>query len=78
MKKGKSFEEIYDLHAIRIIVDTVKDCYEVLGTIHTMWKPLPYRFKDYISVPKSNMYQSLHTTVLSSVGVPFERTKCTA
>ena len=72
MQKGKSFEEIYDLHAIRIIVDTVKDCYEVLGTIHTMWKPLPYRFKDYISVPKANLYQSLHTTVLSSVGVPFE------
>lgn len=74
MKKGKSFEEIYDLHAIRIIVDTVKDCYEVLGTIHTMWKPLPYRFKDYISVPKSNMYQSLHTTVLDKEGggIPFE------
>ncbi len=72
MQKGKSFEEIYDLTAVRIIVDTVKDCYAVLGAIHTMWKPLPGRFKDYISVPKTNMYQSLHTTVLSSYGSPFE------
>lgn len=72
MKKGKSFEEIYDLTAVRIIVDTVKDCYAVLGAIHTMWRPLPGRFKDYISVPKTNMYQSLHTTVLSSYGSPFE------
>ena len=72
MKKGKSFEEIYDLTAVRIIVDTVKDCYAVLGAIHTMWTPLPGRFKDYISVPKTNMYQSLHTTVLSSYGSPFE------
>ena len=72
MQKGKSFEEIYDLTAVRIIVDTVRDCYAVLGAIHTMWKPLPGRFKDYISVPKTNMYQSLHTTVLSSYGSPFE------
>ena len=72
MQKGKSFEEIYDLTAVRIIVDTVRDCYAVLCAIHTMWKPLPGRFKDYISVPKTNMYQSLHTTVLSSYGSPFE------
>ncbi|MCD7723180.1 MAG: bifunctional (p)ppGpp synthetase/guanosine-3',5'-bis(diphosphate) 3'-pyrophosphohydrolase [Clostridiales bacterium] len=70
--KGKSFEEIYDIYAVRIIVDSMTDCYNVLGIVHDMFKPIPGRFKDYISTPKPNMYQSLHTTVLSETGVPFE------
>ncbi len=70
--QGKSFDEIYDVYAIRVIVDNVTDCYNVLGIIHDMYHSLPNRFKDYISTPKSNMYQSLHTTVISEEGIPFE------
>ncbi|MBR3954453.1 MAG: bifunctional (p)ppGpp synthetase/guanosine-3',5'-bis(diphosphate) 3'-pyrophosphohydrolase [Clostridia bacterium] len=69
---GKEFEEIYDIYAIRIIVDTVGDCYNCLGVIHDMFKPIPGRFKDYISTPKPNMYQSLHTTLIGKEGIPFE------
>ena len=70
--QGRSFEEIYDVYAVRVIVDTVNDCYNVLGIIHDMFRPIPNRFKDYISTPKSNMYQSLHTTVISKEKIPFE------
>lgn len=70
--QGKDFEEIYDIYAVRIITDTVADCYNILGVIHDMFRPIPGRFKDYISTPKPNMYQSLHTTVLGREGIPFE------
>ncbi len=70
--QGKDFEEIYDVYALRIITDTVTDCYNVLGIMHDMFRPIPNRFKDYVATPKPNMYQSLHTTVIGREAVPFE------
>jgi GTP pyrophosphokinase len=70
--QGRNMDEIYDIYAVRVIVDTVNDCYNVLGIMHDMFRPLPNRFKDYISTPKPNMYQSLHTTVIGKDGIPFE------
>ncbi len=70
--QGRAFDEVFDIYAVRVIVDSVIECYNILGIIHDMFRPIPNRFKDYISTPKQNMYQSLHTTVFDKEGIPFE------